>query len=116
MIVSSALVVDDEPFIKDCVSFLLSFKYSNCKVLTASDGREALSLYKEDIDLIISDVSMPLLNGFEMAEEVLKIKSEQKIIIMSSDYRNNKEAQSLGLKFIAKPFDSEALIEIINEI
>ncbi|RDU63533.1 response regulator [Helicobacter sp. MIT 14-3879] len=84
-----------------------------CKnILEASDGLEALELYKnynENIDIVLTDINIPSLNAFEMLEEICKINTNQKIIIMTS-YPNDKNLkQSFKLSniclFLRKPIN-----------
>ena len=64
------LVADDEPHVLDLLKIILGEKYS---IITAEDGEETLNVLKETIpDLIILDVMMPKINGFEICERLKK--------------------------------------------
>jgi CheY-like chemotaxis protein len=67
------LLAEDEPVVRNLIGLVLSKEgYS---VLTAKDGQEALEicrLFKEPIHLLLTDKTMPQMNGLELAESVLK--------------------------------------------
>ena len=113
------LVVDDEPMVLDLATEILcSYGYS---VLPAVDGLEALDVFnanKEDIDLILLDLSMPKLSGKETVKEILSIDPAAKIII-SSGYLEDScldLTHELGIKgIISKPYDPEDLVQKIRE-
>lgn len=66
------LIVDDDPMYIDLVSNLLETQH--CQVLAAKDGAKALGLLeKNKVDLIVSDVEMPTMSGFEFQQRVRKI-------------------------------------------
>jgi len=87
-------------------------------VLEASDGIEAYQIYQEEqIDLIITDIEMPKLDGLKMAKKIRK--DDKKIpIIITTAYTSNAyllEAVELQLiKYIAKPVSPESLNDALN--
>ena len=73
----SVLYVEDENDVREFTSKLLGSLLK--KVYVAQNGLEGLELYKEnqnDIDLIISDINMPKMNGLDMCEQIRKINNE----------------------------------------
>lgn len=104
------LVVDDSPTIRKFVS--LALENIGYKVLTASDGMEVFEILTkvETIDLIITDINMPNLDGFEL---IKSLRSDEKfkdvpIIILSS--LSDGESIDTGLKlgansYLIKPFN-----------
>ena len=109
------LVADDEEDIRLIIRFALEDK--GYKVLTASDGTEAVAMAnKEKIDLIILDAAMPKMDGYEACRKLKKdaaTKDIPVIFLTAIDLQKDKlKSQRLGaVKFIAKPFDIETLIE-----
>jgi DNA-binding response OmpR family regulator len=115
------LVVDDEEDIVNIITFYL--KNLGYESITASNGEEAIAKAKQEKpDLIILDVQMPKLNGFE----VIKILKQDEnlwsipIIILTGTHiseEDRKHGLKLGAsKYITKPFDSMALVNDIKEL
>ena len=92
-------------------------------VVTAKDGTEALDkLKKNPIDIIVSDILMPKMDGFQLCRECKKDQSLKKIpfIFYTATYTNQKDedfALSLGAeKFLVKPQEPEVFLKILKEI
>ena len=106
------LMVEDDMFNRLLIVSLLS-KYSNVKVLEATNGVEALAeLRKQPIDVVLLDLHMPRMNGFETLKIMQQDRTLSKIptMILSSDEVEEKKSLELGANaFIAKPFDLKAL-------
>lgn len=114
------LLIDDENIWLDTMKTVL--KNESFEVLTADSATEALSkLKKTKPDLILSDVRMPDMNGFELYD---KIKHNPKLsnipfVFMSSldDYDAKKVAKNLGAaEYIEKPFDIEQVKSIVSSL
>jgi CheY-like chemotaxis protein len=93
------------------------------KVIPAKNGVEALSkLRKESIDLIISDILMPRMDGFQLCRECKKDESLKKIPFIFytatyTDKEDEKFALSLGAeRFIIKPQEPEIFLKILKEV
>jgi DNA-binding response OmpR family regulator len=105
------LVAEDEVMIRNLVTILLQRK--GHIVLSASDGQEALELsrkYPGTIDLVITDVEMPRLNGMDLCSHLLEERPGIKVIVMSGTDMSHIVSQNVNLPFLPKPFDGEALI------
>ena len=102
------LVVDDEPDVVMLVERTL--KLEGFEVLKAYDGLEALDLVgREKPNLIILDIMMPMMSGYEVCEQIKANPETQNIpvICLSSAHTPDARAQSLhvgALTFITKPF------------
>jgi len=115
------LIVDD---IKENLYLLeVLLKGSGYEVVTAEDGVEALQkIKKETIDLIISDVLMPRMDGFQLCKECKKDDSINRIpfIFYTATYIDIKDGEfalSLGAaKFILKPQEPETFLKILKEV
>jgi CheY-like chemotaxis protein len=113
------LVVDDEPNVTELVSGMLT--EANYKVITASNGKEALDLYEkhqEQIKLVILDLNMPVMDGRQCLEALLSMNSNVKAIIASGYSANGtvKRILETGAKgFIDKPFDRRRVLEKIRK-
>ena len=113
------LFVEDEEALIEIITDTL--KKLEANFLTAKNGEEALSLVDEnsDIDIIITDINMPIMNGWVMIEELNSRGSKTPIIIMSAhtelDYIN--KAKELGVdNYLLKPFDFIKFIDLVTEL
>jgi DNA-binding response OmpR family regulator len=115
------LVVDDEPDLTRVST--LALEYHGFKVDTFNDPQEALSKFKPgSYDLIILDIKMPKMDGFELYHEIKKKDNNAKICFLTAselyyeEFRN-KEYRALDRNlFIRKPINNEDLIKEINKI
>ena len=111
------LLVDDEEIIRTTGSYLL--KELGYDVILAENGQEAVEIYTNqhhDIDLIITDMIMPIMNGSEAFYKFKKIDQNCKVIISSGFVRNENmdKMKQDGLKgFIKKPFKNIDLSSLI---
>lgn len=115
----NVLVVDDSNFIRlNIVNYL---KNNNITVVgEASNGQEAIELYKElKPDIVTMDITMPDMDGVEAVKKIVEIDSNAKIIICSAVGQQVKviEAIKAGAKsFILKPLNEEKMIIEINKV
>jgi len=114
------LVVDDDENICRVVQRMLSA--AGYDVDTAENGQEALAKLTPDVDLVLSDVLMPEMDGIEMIMRLRKEAPRAKIISMSGGGIQDKEhvleiAQRLGAeRTLSKPFSREDLIGTVQEV
>lgn len=111
------LVVDDEVRI---LNFLKSkLKAAGYEILTASNGREALEhVHAKEPDLIVLDVLMPIMGGFEMLKE-LRTFSKVPVIILSAKGADIDKIKGLGLgadDYLPKPFNPDELVARIKAV
>jgi DNA-binding response OmpR family regulator len=112
------LVVDDEERLRKLVrDFLIKEDY---EVFEAFDGQEALEVFEEhpDIALILLDVMMPRLNGFDTLKEIRK-KSDVPVIMLTAKSEEEDELNgfSLGVdEYISKPFSPKVLMARVNAV
>ena len=112
------LVVDDESRMRKLVrDFLVKKGY---EVLEAADGEEALNLFyaDKDISLIILDVMMPKMNGFEVCKEIRE-HSKVPIIMLTAKSAEGDELNGFGLgadEYISKPFSPKILVARVEAI
>ncbi|MBN1797146.1 MAG: substrate-binding domain-containing protein [Spirochaetales bacterium] len=114
------LLVEDEQIVRELAKKILL--QAGYHVLSARNGREALMAckkIKDPIDLLLSDVIMPGMNGLELAKKIAGIQPKLKVLYMSgySDKSIIHEAVSKkGSNFIQKPFSPETLLKKVREI
>lgn len=113
----SILIVDDEFGVRESLRQLLKAYY---EISTAPDGEAALKIVKErKIHLITLDLNMPKLSGIDTLREIRKIDGEVPVVIITGygTQKDEREALLHGVNhFISKPFDTNKLITIIDEI
>jgi DNA-binding response OmpR family regulator len=111
------LVVDDEPRILNFLSSKL--RASGYEVLTARNGAEALEqVPAHEPDLVVLDVMMPKMDGFETLKEIRSFSSVP-VIILSAKGSNTDKVKGLDLgadDYLAKPFSPDELIARIEAV
>ncbi|MEM6262291.1 MAG: ATP-binding protein [Bacteroidota bacterium] len=112
------LVVDDEPFNR-LLSQTILHKYQ-AEVFTANDGKEALEvLRREDISLVLMDLSMPVMDGFTATRHIREdLKSEVPIIALTATFtpEESREALTIGMNdLLLKPFKERMLMDKITD-
>lgn len=106
------LVVDDEEINRKLLTRLLSADYN---VLTAPDGEGALALVEQlDVDLILLDVRLPGLDGFEVCRQLKKMPKTRLVPVVLITGLGAREHRIRGIHvgaddFLTKPFDAEEL-------
>jgi len=114
------LLADDEEDIKTIVKIFLEGK--GYEVVTAFDGLDAIEIAKAEMpDLILLDVMMPVINGYEVCQ---KLKADQQtanipVIMLSAAAHSDsvkKGMEAGALDYIIKPFDPEKLEQGIEKI
>lgn len=112
------MVVDDERDIVRLVSFTLSRRgYS---VIEATDGKAALEVAaREQPDLILMDVMMPVMDGFEASRQLKADPRTEKIPIVMLSAKSQQVERAIGLEsgaldYICKPFTPKELVEQVN--
>jgi DNA-binding response OmpR family regulator len=114
------LIVDDEETLTWSMARSLARDKDKYEVIIANNGREALNLLKKNkIDLVISDIRMPDINGLDLLVKIKKEYPQTKVIIMtaygSSDVQ--KEANRRGsLYYVEKPFEISDIRKIIIDL
>lgn len=112
----SILIVDDEESLLELSSQILSTH--GYTIHKANNGEDALQILEQHhIDLLLSDVIMPKMNGLQLAKEARKLKPDIKIQLISgfSDNIKNKDQDNLLQKQLNKPFSSLQLLQKVRE-
>jgi len=97
-------------------------KQEGIDVISANNGEEALELYlrhKDLIDLILLDLHMPVMNGYEVAREIRKISTDIPIVAMTADVIPGvrKKCEQSGIyHYISKPFNPDYFIKIVKDL
>ena len=94
-------------------------QYDGHLVLSAADGHEGLELsrqYAGTIDLVITDVQMPRLNGTDLCAHLLEERPGIKVLVMSGAEMSEIVSQNKHLAFLPKPFDGQTLTVRVRAI
>ncbi len=118
---TTILVVDDEPALVALVRTMLW--RAGYQVLEASSGEEALRIAAEakpPINVLLTDIMMPEMNGYELADRIRGMSADVKVLFMSG-YRDRIIFESTGvevaeLPLIRKPFTQYTLVTKITEV
>jgi two-component system, cell cycle sensor histidine kinase and response regulator CckA len=112
------LLVEDEDNLRELLKMIL--EEHGIKVLTAMDGEEALKIFtahQDEIVLVLSDLGLPRLGGWEAFLKMKEIKPELKGILASgfssADVRT-EIIKSGAMEFISKPYDSDKIVATIR--
>ena len=110
------MVVDDEPAVRKITRRTLEmFGYS---VITAGNGAEAIELYAKkahEIDLVVTDIMMPVMSGVAVIEEIRRINPSARIVAVSGIDIDEETMASVD-DFLAKPYTAADLVRTIREV
>jgi two-component system OmpR family response regulator len=116
--IPQVLVVDDEPNIRELVQVAL--KFHGCSVSTAGSGREALRQAEATRpDLIVLDVMMPDLDGFEVCRRLRAAGNEVPVIFLTARDTSSDTVTGLAIggdDYVTKPFSVEALVARVRAV
>ena len=111
------LVVDDDEVIRDLlINFL---KFSGYEGIGAPNGQKAMEIVlSETPDLVISDIHMPLMNGFQLLRAIKQISSDLPVVFITGfahfrRFFSDNTARADG--FLEKPFSLEALDTLVKK-
>ncbi|MDR0408012.1 MAG: response regulator [Campylobacteraceae bacterium] len=101
----SALVVDDDELIRDMLKQGLKEYFGN--FYEAKDGLEGFEIFRKyRVDIIVTDIHLPNISGFEMIQEIVKLKPNQPFVVITSydtDQNILKSIQNGAVSFLRKP-------------
>ena len=114
------LVIDDEAAILTITTkTLVSFGY---KVMTAVDGADAVGLYarhKDEIAVVLTDMTMPLMNGLATIRALLRINPSVKVIAASGLIASGDDHKLVAMgvnHFLIKPYTADALLNVLDQV
>lgn len=110
------LIADDDPDIVELISTFISSL--DCLIITALDGEQALTLVENNnVDVIISDIAMPKLDGIKLLKALLARGHTQPFIFLTGNPSQENTAQALRLgafDFLDKPCRSQDLLKVVR--
>lgn len=114
------LIVDDEKIERNGIKFLLKQTGIELEIHEACNGKEAVVfLEQQQVDILLTDIKMPLMDGMELLKLVCPDNPEMKSIIFSgySEFEYAKTAMKMGVKdYILKPVDPAEFTKAINRV
>jgi two-component system, OmpR family, KDP operon response regulator KdpE len=113
------LVVDDDPRLREALEVGLQLQWQDAQVLCAADGESGLSMFFEEApDVVLLDVTMPRMNGFEVIRDIRRV-SDTPVIMLSARGEDVDQAHGLELgadDYVGKPFSHLALMARIKAV
>lgn len=118
----TVLIVDDSESIRELVSsVLIQSGYEVVKGIHGKDGLEKLDGLDKKINLIITDLHMPVMDGMEFTKKVRTLEAYRylPILILTTESQLEKklEAKSMGATgWLVKPFEAQRLLKIVSKV
>jgi len=116
--IPAVLVVDDEPNIRELVQVALQFH--GCSVTTAATGKEALRQVEAGrVDLVVLDVVLPDLDGFEVCRRLRSAGNDVPVIFLTARDTSSDTVTGLALggdDYVTKPFSVESLVARVRAV
>ncbi len=115
------LIAEDSSVIQNLTRKILQIQ--NYKIFSAKNGQQVLKLIdKEDIDVILMDINMPIMDGMECAKQIRALDDEKKkntpILAITGNAKNYsiEDFKSVGInEYLQKPLDFDALVELVRK-
>ena len=116
---TKVILAEDEPQLRTLIAEMLSDK--GLQVLEAADGVEALKLLQAtpSTALLLSDIVMPNMNGYELVEASLKMRPELKVLMMTAYPTDRPPPSALKareIRTLVKPFDPDRMCDLVVEM
>jgi len=112
--VKKVLVVDDHFEMLELLRSMLELSNEECEVLAVPSAEEGmLELRRTKFDLVITDVRLPGMSGFDFVRRIRKVRAETPVLMITaySSSEGQKEADELGvLRYFSKPLDTDAVL------
>jgi DNA-binding NtrC family response regulator len=113
------ILAEDEDQLRGLIAEMLSSK--GVKVCQAADGLEALKLLRAtpSASLLLSDIVMPNMNGYELVEASLKMRPELKVLMMTAYPTDRPPPSALKareIRTLVKPFDPDRMCDLVVDM
>ena len=114
----SLLIVDDDKMARDILNLMIAREFPNSSIYFAENGITGLELFKEHTpEIVITDISMPVMDGIQMAGAIRSLKGDTKFIVLTgySETDYSSEINEFGIKeYILKPIVFKKLFAAIE--
>ena len=113
------LIAEDETQLRELLAQALEER--NLRVVQAADGLEALGMLEDrsSIQLLLSDIRMPRMDGYDLVEKALEVSPELKILMMTAYAEDHPPIAALKareIRTLQKPFDAGRLCDLVHEM
>jgi DNA-binding response OmpR family regulator len=115
------LLVDDEPDV--CMVYQIVLEDAGYECVSYIDSVKVLQGFKRNYyDLILLDIKMPLLNGFELCKKIIELDRSVHIVFITASeeyyekFRSQRFPELGKINYIQKPIGNEELVQIVNTI
>lgn len=113
------LIAEDEKQLRELLAQALESR--NLRVAQAADGVEALGMLEKrsSIQLLLSDIRMPRMDGYDLVERALELSPELKVLMMTAYAEDHPPASALKareIRTLRKPFDPDRLCDLVHEM
>lgn len=115
----TVLIVDDEEDLTWSISRRLGKAWDHIHIMCANSGKEALELMnKQTVDLLITDIRMPEMDGYQLVQHVKENFPQTRIVFMSAyGSTHREEFETLKVEsFLEKPFEMDTLKRLITKL
>jgi len=115
----SLMIVEDDKGALDILARMIALRFPDLRIFTAHNGRVGLELFREHApDLVLTDISMPEMDGIDMARQIRSIHADAGLIVLTA-YRDQdllKKFSEIGFcAYMMKPIDFKLLFETIEK-
>ena len=115
----SILIVEDDPAACEIAARMIAMQFPEALVHSARDGAAGLELFKRHApQIVVTDISMPVINGIEMAREIKSLQASTRLIVLTAYNDRNflEQFREIGFRgYLMKPIDLELLMTAIEE-
>jgi len=115
----SLLVVEDDKSAREVLSRMVALKFPNCTLHAADNGVSGMELFKEFLpDLVVTDINMPVMEGFEMIREISSIHPGASFIVLTAyaDKITFDKFKDLNVcTYLLKPLEFDELFAAIEK-
>ena len=115
----SLLVVEDDKSSRDVLARMIALKFPHCTLYTADNGVSGMELFKQFLpDIVVTDINMPVMEGFEMIREISTIHPDATFIVLTAyaDKVTFEKFKDLNVySYLLKPLEFEELFAAIEK-
>lgn len=116
---AQVILAEDETQLRQLIAE--SLENRGLRVIGAADGAQALQLVKDNpsASLLLSDIKMPVMNGYDLVEASLKLRPELKVVMMTAyatDHPTPAALKARELRTLVKPFDPDRMCDLVVDM